>query len=34
MKERENLKSTILKLYSDGARVADIVNQTGIPHEA
>ena len=31
MKEQENLKSTVLKLYSAGTKVADIVTQTGVP---
>ncbi len=31
MKEQENLKSTVLKLYSAGSKVSDIVLQTGIP---
>ena len=31
MKEQENLKSTVLKLYSAGSKVADIVIQTGVP---
>ena len=31
MKEQEKLKSTVLKLYSAGAKVTDIVAQTGVP---
>ena len=31
MKEQEKLKSTVLKLYSAGAKVTDIVTQTGVP---
>ena len=31
MKEQENLKSTVLKLYSAGSKVSDIVTQTGTP---
>jgi transposase len=31
MKEQENLKSTVLKLYSAGSKVSDIVLQTGVP---
>ena len=31
MKEQEKLKSTVLKLFSAGSKVADIVTQTGVP---
>ena len=31
MKEQEKLKATVLKLYSAGVKVADIVTQTGVP---
>ena len=31
MKEQEKLKATVLKLYSAGTKVADIVTQTGVP---
>lgn len=31
IKEQEKLKATVLKLYSAGAKVADIVTQTGAP---
>ena len=31
MKEQEKLKSTVLKLYSAGIKVADIITQTGVP---
>ena len=31
MKEQEKLKSTVLKLYSAGSKVADIVTQTDVP---
>ena len=31
MKEHEKLKTTVLKLYSAGTKVADIVAQTGVP---
>ena len=31
MKEQEKLKATVLKLYSAGTKVADIVTQTGAP---
>ncbi len=31
MKEQEKLKSTVLKLYNGGTKVADIVMQTGVP---
>ena len=31
MKEQEKLKSTVLKPYSAGSKVADIVAQTGVP---
>lgn len=31
MKEQEKLKATVLKLYSAGSKVADIVTQTGVP---
>ena len=30
MKEQEKLKSTVLKLYSAGSKVSDIVLQTGV----
>ena len=31
MKEQEKLKTTVLKLYSTGTKVSDIVAQTGTP---
>ena len=31
MKKQEKLKSNVLKLYSAGTKVADIVTQTGVP---
>ena len=31
MKEQDKLKTTVLKLYSAGSKVADIVTQTGVP---
>ena len=31
MKEQEKMKATVLKLYSAGSKVADIVTQTGVP---
>ena len=31
MKEQEKLKSTVLKLYSAGSKVVDIVTQTDVP---
>ena len=31
MKEQEKLNATVLKLYSAGTKVADIVTQTGVP---
>ena len=31
MKEQEKLKATVLKLYSAGSKVSDIVTQTGVP---
>ena len=31
MKEQEKLKATVLKLYSSGSKVTDIVTQTGVP---
>ena len=31
MKEQEKLKSTVLKLYSAGEKVVNIVTQTGVP---
>ena len=31
MKEQENLKTTVLKLYNAGSKVSDIVTQTGVP---
>ena len=31
MKEQEKLKATVLKLYSSGSKVTDIVTKTGIP---
>ena len=31
MKEQEKLKATVLKVYSSGTKVADIVAQTGVP---
>ena len=31
MKKQEKLKSTVLKLYSAGSKVADIVTQTDVP---
>lgn len=34
MKEQEKLKSTVLKLYSAGSKIADIVTQTDVPRSA
>ena len=31
MNEQEKLKATVLKLYSAGSKVSDIVAQTGVP---
>ena len=31
MKEQEKLKATVLRLYSAGSKVADIVTQTDVP---
>ena len=31
MKEQEKIKATVLKLYSTGTKVSDIVTQTGAP---
>ena len=31
MKEQEKLKATVLKLYSSGSKVTDIVTKTGVP---
>ena len=31
MKEQENLKTTVFKLYNAGTKVKDIVTQTGVP---
>ena len=31
MKEQEKLKTTVLKLYSTGTKVSDIVTQTSAP---
>ena len=31
MKKQEKPKATVLKLYSAGTKVADIVTQTGVP---
>ena len=31
MKEQENLKTTVLKLYNAGSKVSDIVTQKGVP---
>ena len=31
MKEQDKQKTTVLKLYSAGSKVSDIVTQTGVP---
>ena len=31
MKKQEKLKATVLKLYSTGSKVTDIITQTGLP---
>ena len=31
MKEQDKLKTTVLKLYSAGSKVSDIVTQKGVP---